>query len=170
MGMSNPYFAQNADHERLEWLGGGVMSILLDGEKTGGQLTVIRSDASGGSASPLHVHDSEDEIVVLLRGSGIFWAGKDRYELAEGGVAFLPRGVPHAYRFTSRDADMLGICTPAGAEEFFRAAGRNLASPRPDGWEITPAILGAAAAATGQTVLGPPLDADQMIPGEFLTR
>lgn len=142
--------------------------MLLDGEKTDGQLTMIRSDARGGSASPVHVHDRADEIVVLLQGSGIFWVGDQRWELSEGGVAFLPRKVPHAYRFTSRAVDMLAVCAPAGEEDFFRAAGWDLSRPRPDGWEITPATLAAAAAATGQTILGPPLAADQMIPQAYL--
>lgn len=110
--MSVPYLAQAADHEQLEWLGGGVMRILLDGKKTDGQLTMIRSAASAGSASPVHVHASEDEIIVLVKGSGIFWAGEHRYELSDGGVAFLPRGVPHAYRFTSDTVDMLAVCPP----------------------------------------------------------
>lgn len=87
--MSVPYLAQAADHEQLQWLGGGVMRILLDGTKTDGQLTMLRSAAASGSASPVHVHASEDEIIVLLRGAGIFWAGDQRWELSEGGVARL---------------------------------------------------------------------------------
>jgi quercetin dioxygenase-like cupin family protein len=167
--MSVPYLAQAAEHEQLQWLGGGVMRIMLDGEKTDGQLTMLRSAAPGGSASPVHVHACEDEIVVLLEGSGIFWVGDQRWELSEGGVAFLPRNVPHAYRFTSPAIDMLAVCAPAGTEDFFRAAGWDLSRPRPDGWEITPASMAAAAAATGQTILGPPLAADQMIPAAYLT-
>ena len=99
--MSVPYLAEAADHERLEWLGGGVMRILLDGRKTCGQFTLLHSEPAGGSASPVHVDDNEDEVIVLLRGSGVFWAGEHRYQLSEGGVAFLPRKLPHAYRFTS---------------------------------------------------------------------
>jgi quercetin dioxygenase-like cupin family protein len=166
--MSVPYLAQAAEHEQLQWLGGGVMRIMLDREKTDGQLTMVRS-ATGGSASPVHVHASEDEIVVLLQGSGIFWVGDQRWELSEGGVAFLPRNVPHAYRFTSPTVDMLAIAAPAGMEDFLRAAGWDLSRPKPDGWEITPATMAAAAAATGQTILGPPLAADQMMPHAYLT-
>lgn len=168
--MSVPYLAQAADHEQLEWLGGGVMRIMLDGNKTGGQLTMLRSDPAVGSASPVHVHAKEDEIVVLLRGSGIFWVGDQRWELSAGGVAVLPRGIPHAYRFTSGPVDMLAVCAPAGTEEFFRAAGWDLSRPKPEGWELTPASLAAAAAATGQTILGRPLAADEMIPPEHLNR
>jgi quercetin dioxygenase-like cupin family protein len=168
--MSIPYLAQAAEQEQLEWLGGGVMRILLDGQRTDGQLTMLRSEPAGGSASPVHVHASEDEIVVLLRGSGIFWVGAERFELSAGGVAFLPRNIPHAYRFTSDEVDMLAVCTPAGTENFFRAAGWDLSRPKPEGWEITPASMAAAAAATGQTILGPPLAADEAIPGAYLDR
>lgn len=168
--MSIPYIAQAGEHERLEWLGGGVMRILLDAEKTDGQAALIRSDATGGSASPVHVHDDEDEVIVLLSGSGVFWAGDQRYELSDGGVAFLPRKVPHAYRFTSTAVDMLAICLPAGAETFFRTAGWDLSRPKPEGWQLTPAALAAAAAATGQTILGPPLAADAMMPAGYLER
>lgn len=167
--MSVPYLAQAAEHEQLEWLDGGVMRMMLDGEKTGGQLTMMRTPARGGTASVVHVHHSEDEIIVLLQGRGIFWVGDQRWELSEGGVLFLPRNVPHAYRLTSPTVDLLTICTPAGCEDFFRAAGWELSRPRPEGWEITPASLAAAAAATGQTILGPPLAADQMIPDAYLT-
>jgi quercetin dioxygenase-like cupin family protein len=80
------------------------MRIMLDSKKTDGQLTMMRSAAHGRSASPVHVHDIEDEIVVLLQGSGIFWVGDQRWELSEGGVAFLPRKVlPRSY-LTGRQA------------------------------------------------------------------
>jgi quercetin dioxygenase-like cupin family protein len=167
--MSVPYLAQAVEHEQLQWLDDGVVRILVDGEKTGGQLMIHRQATQGASASPVHVHDGEDETIVLLQGSGIWWVGDQRWELSEGGVAFLPRNVPHAYRLTSPATDMLVVCTPAGAEDFFRAVGWDLSRPRPDGWEITPAGMAAAAAATGQTILGPPLAADQMIPDAYLT-
>lgn len=167
--MSIPYLAQAADHQQLEWLGGGIMSILLDAAKTDGQLTMLRSTLSAGAAAPVHVHADEDEVVLLIRGRGIFWAGEHRYELTDGGVAFLPRNLPHAYLFTSETVDMLGLCIPAGQEEFFRAAGWDLSAPKPDGWAITPERMAEAAAATGQRILGPPLAADEMIPASYLT-
>jgi quercetin dioxygenase-like cupin family protein len=167
--MSVPYLAQATDNQQLEWLDGGVMRVMLDGTKTDGRLAMLRSAAPGGTASPVHVHVSEDEVIVLLQGSGIFWVGEQRYELSEGGVAFLPRNIPHAYRLTSETVDMLTVCTPAGLENFFRAVGWDLSHPKPDGWEVTPASMAPAAEATGQTILGPPLAADQMIPHAYLS-
>ncbi|MFI6426577.1 cupin domain-containing protein [Promicromonospora sp. NPDC050880] len=161
--MATPYAATAADHEMLEWLGGGMMQVLLDGTRTDGRLAMFRSAAPAGAASPAHLHTREDEIFVLLRGSAIIWVGAERFELDAGGVAFLPRGVPHAYRITA-EADLLALSTPAGLEGFFRGAGRDARTPRPKGWEITPQTMGEAAAGNGQVVLGPPLCPDDLLP------
>jgi hypothetical protein len=96
-------------------------------------------------------------------------AEHQRLQWLDGGVAVLPRDVPHAYRLTSPAVDMLVVCTPSGMEDFFRVVGWDLSRPRPDGWEITPGSMAAAGAAAGQTILGPPLAADQMIPDAYLT-
>jgi quercetin dioxygenase-like cupin family protein len=165
--MSLPYLAQDADHQRLEWLHGSVMSVLLDGPATGGQLAVVRTRLSAGSVAPVHVHSGEDEMFILLEGEGLFWAGDQRYVLGEGGAAFLPRGLPHAYRITA-DADLLTLCVPSGIEGFFRAAGWDLSTPKPEGWELDPGRLVAAAESTGQKILGPPLGPDDLIPARLL--
>ncbi len=47
--MSSACLAQAEQHQQLEWLGGGTMSILLDSEATDGQLMVARLDASEGA-------------------------------------------------------------------------------------------------------------------------
>jgi quercetin dioxygenase-like cupin family protein len=154
--VSLTYIAQAADHQQLEWLGGHPIEILLDGSNTAGQVTVVRSHLAAGSSSPLHVHHREDEMFVLLRGEGLFWVGDECHEVGEGGAVFLPRDVPHAYHFTSPEVDLLTICTPSGMEDFFRAAGRDLRTPRPEGWEVSVAAMVEAAARGGQEILGPP--------------
>lgn len=154
--MSLAYIAQAADHERIEWIEGHELQVLLDGSHTGGQLMVVRSSLGEGSASPLHLHRNEDEMFVLLKGHGIFWVGDERREVGEGGAMFLPRNVPHAYRFTSPEVDLLTLCTPSGMEDFFRGAGRRMSDPRPDGWEISMEALVAAGVKGGQEILGPP--------------
>jgi quercetin dioxygenase-like cupin family protein len=166
--VSLTYLANIADHQQLEWIGGGIMSVLFDTESTDGQLTVLRSRLPRGSAAPVHVHSREDEMFVLLKGEAVFWAGDQRYELVEGGVAFLPRNVPHTYRFISAEADILTLCVPSGIETFFRTAGHDLATPKPAGWQLTPASMAAAAELVGQRIIGPPLDADDHMPTAYL--
>jgi quercetin dioxygenase-like cupin family protein len=150
------------------WLGGSVHRVALDGAATGGRLTVLRSTMRGGTASPVHVHEHDDETVFVLAGRGVVWAGDQRWELGPGDTAFLPRGLPHTYRFTSAETELLTVCNPAGMEDFFRAAGWDLATEPPPGWQVDMAELAAAGVATGQRVLGPPLDVDDVMPAEYL--
>jgi hypothetical protein len=67
--------------------------------------------------------------------------------------------------------DLITLCAPAGIERFFREAGWDLSKPKPRDWEITPAILAAAAELEGQRIIGPPLAAhERAIPAEVLAR
>ncbi|MFD9902781.1 cupin domain-containing protein [Streptomyces sp. NPDC059063] len=154
--MSMAYLAQGDQHQRLEWLSGSTLSLLLDGAATDGQLTVGRFDVEKGEAPPFHLHTREDEVFLLLSGSALVWYGEEEYELGEGGIVYLPRGVPHAYRITSERADLLMMCTPAGIEGMFRHAGRDRSGPRPADFEITPELLAEAADRYGQITVGPP--------------
>jgi quercetin dioxygenase-like cupin family protein len=167
--MSIPYMSLAAAQQRIAWIGGGVHNVVLDGAATSGRTAAFRSAMRGGAASPVHVHEQEDEIVFLISGSGTFWAGDKQWELGSGDTAFLPRGVPHTYVCTSDTVDMLTVSSPAGMEEFFRAAGWDLASPPPENWAVDMAELQAAAWACGQRVLGPPLAPGDAMPTEYLS-
>ena len=153
--MSMTYLAQPGQQQTLEWLDGGTFSVLLDGAATDGQLTVGRFRVAKGEAPPFHMHTREDEIFLLIKGSALVWSGDRQYELGEGGIVFLPKNVPHGYRITSDEADLLMIATPSGIEGMFRMAGRDVTTPRPDGFELSPELLARAADIHGQIVLGP---------------
>jgi quercetin dioxygenase-like cupin family protein len=154
--MSMLYLAQSGQQQQLEWLDGGTLAVLLDSAATGGQLMMGRFDVSAGEAPPYHMHTREDEVFMLISGTALVWYDDQEHELAEGGVVFLPKGVPHAYRITSAKADLLMINTPAGIEGMFRYAGRDKSEPRPDGFQISPQRMAEAAANFGQVILGPP--------------
>jgi quercetin dioxygenase-like cupin family protein len=154
--MSMAYLAQPEQQQQLEWLDGGTLALLLDGKVTGGQLLVGRFFVSEGEAPPYHLHTREDEVFLLIKGTALVWSGDEEMELSEGGIVYLPRNVPHAYRITSKKADLLMICTPAGIEGMFRYAGRDRAEPRPAGFKILPEKLAAAAEKYGQVIVGPP--------------
>jgi hypothetical protein len=97
-------------------------------------------------------------------------AGSPRSTRAPLCPARAPPRSARRWLFISETADMLGLCVPAGLEEFFRAAGWDLSPPNPDGWAITPESMAAAAVAAGQTILGPPLAAGDMMPAAYLDR
>ena len=154
--MSMAYLAQPEQQQQLEWLDGGTLAILLDGKATDGQLMVGRFDVSEGEAPPYHKHTREDEVFMLIKGTALLWYDEKEMKMSEGGIVFLPKNIPHAYRITSKKADLLMINTPAGIEGMFRYAGRDRATPRPEGFEISPERLVEGADKFGQVILGPP--------------
>lgn len=124
---------------------------MLDGAATDGQLMMGRFRVREGKASPFHLHCNEDEVFLLISGTALVWCGEERHELAEGGVVYLPRGVPHAYRITSPEADLLMINTPAGIEGMLRATGRDMSTPRPPGFQVVPTRPQRSATATSSS-------------------
>jgi quercetin dioxygenase-like cupin family protein len=148
------YLAQPDQQQQLEWLDGGTLALLLDSKATDGQLMMGRFDVSEGEAPPFHKHLNEDEVSLLIRGTALVWSDEQEYELAEGGVVYLPRGIPHAYRITSAKADLLMLNTPAGIEGMFRETGRDKTTPRPPGFQVTPNPE--VSAKYGNVLLGPP--------------
>jgi quercetin dioxygenase-like cupin family protein len=154
--MSMAYLAQPSQQQQLEWLDGGTLAMLLDGAATDGQLMVGRFDVGRGEAPPFHMHTREDEVFMLIKGTALVWYDDQEMELAEGGIVFLPKNIPHAYRITSAKADLLMINTPAGIEGMFRYSGRDRATPRPEGFEISPQSMAEGAEKFGQVIVGPP--------------
>ena len=154
--MTMAFLAQPEQQQTLEWLDGGTFSVLLDSQATNGQLTVGRFDVAKGEAPPFHLHTREDEIFMLIKGEALLWLGEEQMELSEGGIVYLPKNIPHGYRIVSDTADLLMITTPGGIEGMFQHAGRDITTPRPNDFAITPERLAEAAEKYGQVILGPP--------------
>jgi quercetin dioxygenase-like cupin family protein len=168
--VSVPYLAAFDRHQQIGWIGDSVHRVVLDAAATDARLAMFRSSMRSGTASPVHVHDREDETVFLLDGAGVFWAGDQRWELTSGDAVFLPRGVPHTFLITSSTAELITVCNPAGMEEFFREIGWDLANPRPRDWSVDTEAMRAAAQRCGQQVLGPPLGPRDTMPSAYLGR
>lgn len=151
-----PYIRQADEHQRLAYTGGAELAVILDVAITGGQLTVIDTHSRRGDASPVHVHHHDDEAFLLLDGQMTVWVGDARHQLRPGGIAFLPRNIPHAVRCDIASRALV-FCTPAGHQEaIFRAGGWDLTKPVPEGWQPTRDAVRHAAEQAGNTVLGPP--------------
>lgn len=150
-----PYVGQQDERQRLDWVGQMELAVILDAAATGGRLSVVEGRAGRGDASPVHVHTRDDEAFLLLEGAMTVWVGERRVELRPGGIGFLPRSIPHAFRFDAPSRALI-LSTPAGQEDFFRAAGWDLSQPKPEGWSISVESLQKAAAAVGTEVVGPP--------------
>jgi quercetin dioxygenase-like cupin family protein len=151
-----PYVRQAVEHQRLAYIGGHELAIVLDAANTGGQLTIIDVHTRRGYASPVHIHSRDDEAFLLLDGAMTVWVGDERHQLQPGGIAFLPRDVPHAVRYDIASRALV-LSTPAGFQEgVFRLAGWDLSRPRPNGWQPPQEALRQAAEQAGVMLTGPP--------------
>ena len=93
----------------------GVDFVVKVGEqRQGRRLAVFELTTRAGEEPPDHTHATEDEIFYVVRGQVGFRCGDDRFEVADGGCVFLPRGIEHGYRIHgSGDAQLLVVTAPA---------------------------------------------------------
>lgn len=140
----------------LDMGGGSRLWLKVTGEQSRGLVTVIEGVVEHGGP-PLHVHDAEDEVVVVLAGQLDYRVGDERGRLNPGGLLWFPRQVPHAVaNLGDEPVRFLTVVTPSGIEDFFRAQRDYLAS-LPAGAAPEPAALGGVAGAAQRRVVGPPL-------------
>ncbi|MEU7860583.1 cupin domain-containing protein [Nonomuraea sp. NPDC049141] len=79
--MNNRRAPHSGDTQNPFWFLGGRAQILVPGTATGGTLSVMEFTDPKGHAPPLHVHEAEDEIWIVLDGEITFFVGDDRYDL-----------------------------------------------------------------------------------------
>jgi quercetin dioxygenase-like cupin family protein len=148
--------AAGASLEDLDMGGGSVLSIRVAGEQSRGLVTVIEGVVERGGP-PLHVHQVEDEVVVVLDGELSYQIGDERGTVTAGGLLWFPRSVAHAVaNLSAHPCRFLTIVTPAGIESFFRAQSDYLAS-LPPGAAPDPQAMTNLPGADLRPVLGPPL-------------
>ena len=139
------------------WFDGGLLTITVAAEDTGGAFAVFDYLATRGKASPLHRHPDAEETFWLLEGSIRVHIDGVEHEGSAGATFVFRRDVPHAYAITSESARLTMMLTPGGGENFFRAAGTPAGRPElPPPGERNLEQFQAAAAANGVVLLGPP--------------
>jgi quercetin dioxygenase-like cupin family protein len=109
---------------------GEEVTIHLDGESTGGKLTMWTEITPPGGGPPPHYHLNEDEAFHVLEGRVAFLLDGEWREIGVGGAAFIPRGVVHAFKNVGdRPSRMLLTTTPSGFEKFFARCVNEFAKP-----------------------------------------
>jgi len=92
----------------------------LNSQQTGGGYYLFESEFDPESGNRLHVHAYEDEVVYVLEGAVQIRLGDGKLEAGEGGVAHLPKGIPHAiYNPLKTPLKILALAIPGGMEKFF---------------------------------------------------
>lgn len=96
-----------------------TLQLLVDGEHTGGAVTVNRSHLAPGSmGAPAHRHHHASETIFVIDGSLDVLVDDEVHTLTAGDLVHLEPGTAHAFGPTrGHHADMLAYFTP-GQERF----------------------------------------------------
>jgi len=147
---------ESGQGEERWFCGGGKQTWLATSEETGGAFFLMGFVGEQGKVTPVHIHPGVDETFYVLDGEVLLDLSGERRSLSTGGVAVMPRGVPHAFKVVSSEARLLCLLTPGKGEDFFRLASEPAlpgSSPIPVDFER----IAAVAAQTGAIeILGPP--------------
>jgi len=92
----------------------------LTQQQTGGAYYLFEFEFDPESGNRLHVHQNEDEVVHVLKGVIEIRVGGQKLQAVAGGVAHLPKQIPHAlYNPLKTRSRYLAIAVPGGMENFF---------------------------------------------------
>jgi len=148
---------RTADQAEPRWFyGGGLHRWLVREDEAGGNFLLFEDTVEAGKRTPLHVHPEAEETFYVLAGSIVLHVEGTDHVLGAGGVAVVPRAVPHAFMAQSEGARLLCLHTPGGGEEFYRTTSEPVVEGEP-----TPPVdfhrIEQAARSTGSMrIVGPP--------------
>ena len=133
---------------------GRELIFKVTGEDTGGAFDYFIVEVAPGGGPPLHVHHKQEETIHVLKGRFKVKIGDEVFHLEEGGFAYLPSKVRHAFlNLTDDPAEVIVVYTPGGGHKFYEELGPLSRSGPRD----TKAIA-ALFAKYDMTLLGPPLE------------
>lgn len=128
---------------------GRAAALKLQSAQTGESVMVFEEVAPAGTDTPLHLHHNSDEVMCVLSGEFTFHIGDQVRAGGPGTCAFMPRGIPHAWKNSGGDTGRaIFMYAPAEAGKVFEELSRGqrpvseLNDPdvaeifRRHGWEI----------------------------------
>ena len=141
---------------RLQSGPGRDLVFKVTGEETAGALDYFVVEVAPHGGPPLHVHHKQEETIHVVKGRFKVRIGDELFELDEGGFAYLPSKVPHAFlNLTDQPAEIIVVYTPGGGHKFYEELGPATRTGTPDR-----AAIAAIFEKHDMTLLGPPLGSD----------
>ncbi len=141
---------------RLQSGPGRDLIFKVTGEDTGGAFDYFIVQVAPRGGPPLHVHYRQEETIHVLKGRYKVRIGEDIYYLEEGGFAYLPSKIPHAFlNLTHQPGELIVVYTPGGGHKFYQEFGPLARMGPPD-----PKVLAPVFARHDMALLGPPLTPD----------
>jgi quercetin dioxygenase-like cupin family protein len=77
---------------------GRSAALKLLGGQTGDSIMLFEETAANGTDTTFHLHRDSDEVAYVLSGEITFKFGDQVKVGGTGACAFIPRGVPHAWK------------------------------------------------------------------------
>jgi quercetin dioxygenase-like cupin family protein len=108
------------------WFNSDLFTFKATADETEQAFTLFEERSQRGKATPLHLHPNADETFWVIEGEIRVHVDGAETTVRRGGVASVPRGMPHAMLVTSETALLLTIVTPGSKEleMFFREVGQ----------------------------------------------
>jgi quercetin dioxygenase-like cupin family protein len=107
-----------------EWLQsrpGEHFSIRVPASATNGCYSVTEILSSPGDSTPVHLHEKEDEHILVVEGTARVLYGDKSFDATAGTIVSLARGIPHAWgNPTDTPIRLVITATPGGVEECLR--------------------------------------------------
>jgi mannose-6-phosphate isomerase-like protein (cupin superfamily) len=131
--VSEPLPPENSNERRwLETRPGEQCFIHVSADDTNGLYSLVEIVANPGDATPLHVHQREDEHFLVVEGTARIAYGDRVFDLQAGKVATLRKGIPHAWgNRTNADLRLAVLVFPRGCEEALRLIAEDKRGRRP---------------------------------------
>ena len=110
--------------------GTSILRIKIAKSQGAKSLSFLSESFKPGDAISVHKHLNEDELIFLHRGSGLFTLGEKQYQIKEGAVALVPKGIWHGLQNNGTENIEMRFCySPSGLEGWFREVGTPLGQP-----------------------------------------
>jgi quercetin dioxygenase-like cupin family protein len=141
---------------RLQSGPGRDLIFKVTGEDTGGAFDYFIVEVAPHGGPPLHVHHKQEETIHALKGRYKIRIGDEMFICEEGGFAYLPSRIPHAFlNLTDEPGEIVVVYTPGGGHKFYEELGPLSRSAHPDR-----SAIAALFEKYDMALLGPPLSAD----------
>jgi quercetin dioxygenase-like cupin family protein len=118
-------FAKPETDQGLPHIGlvGDTYTVVLSGEDTNGRYCLLDMHIPPGGGPPPHRHDFEESFTLLEGEIEATFRG-EKMTVRAGQTVCFPANAPHSFTNASKkNVRLLGICAPAGQEEFFTQVG-----------------------------------------------
>lgn len=157
--MSEPYVLHRDEGTHGHFL--NHLATLKTATGEDGAMSIVEFVAPRGFGPPLHLHHDEDELLLVMEGEVVFRWGDNELTATDGGMAYLPNGVPHSFQVLSDEARLFTVTAPSGGRARFASFVDALSTPSaepelPEPGEIDPSRVAQVGVEHGIEILGPP--------------